>query len=165
MIRKHKQKYVMNTAQAEDTLQNVFSACDIQALAQQVSIRELSEKHRKEALSYKKIMAVAFVFLVLVLLAPLCFRSSLVEISANSAADIQILEHHIEDDIFYMTLSGSNIDYDNIQILSASGTEKELLSVDKASSTISFSFRDEELNIYIPDKDGKTLHLFLSPEK
>ena len=58
-----KKKYSMGTEQAESTLQNVYSACDIKVLVQKASIKEIQEKHRREAFSYRIILITILVFL------------------------------------------------------------------------------------------------------
>ena len=69
----------------------------------------------------------------------------------------------MEDSIFHLTLSGSDIDYEHIEIYTSDGEAVPTASYDKETNTITFSYTNEELNLFIPDTNGHTMHLLLTP--
>lgn len=157
-------KYKMNSKQAEDTLSNVFKACNIKELVQEVSLKEIQEKQRKENKSYRVILSIAFVFLLLLLISPFAFHKPAADFQTQSnSSGLQIFQHHVEDSIFHLTLSGSDIDYEHIEIYTSDGEVVPTASYDKETNTITFSYTNEELNLFIPDTNGHTLHLLLTP--
>lgn len=160
-------KYSMNKSQAEQALKNVYSACDIKQIMRGVSLREIEKRHRKENFSSYLLQFIVIFFLVLVLLAPLAFHvpKAFVKQTQREETRLQVYQHHVEDEVFYLTFSGDEVDYDHIQIITSSGDERELLGYDEASSTITFSFTSEELNLFIPDTHGGQLQLLLTPRE
>ena len=161
-----KKKYSMGTEQAESTLQNVYSACDIKVLVQKASIKEIQEKHRREAFSYRIILITILVFLCAMMLLPFAFHHSPATVNPQeqSASEITVFQHHFEEGLFYLTLTGGDVDYENILITDSDGNSIPLTMVDPESATMTFPYDSIELNIYIPDKNGSSLHLLLSPK-
>ena len=143
-------KYKMNSKQAEDTLSNVFKACNIKELVQEVSLKEIQEKQRKENKSYRVILSIAFVFLLLLLISPFAFHKPAADFQTQSnSSGLQIFQHHVEDSIFHLTLSGSDIDYEHIEIYTSVKLFLRLLMIEKRirllfhtqTKNLIFSFR------------------------
>lgn len=162
---KFKKKYTMDMQSADTTLQNVFSACKINAQAK--SVRELQEKHEKEERGYHSLMFVAVAVLILVLLMPLCFHRSEQNVTRLGAqtTTVSVYQHHLKDGIFYLTFSGGDqIRYADIYLVDENGERSKPLSYDSQTSTITFAYQGGSVNIYIPDQSGNQLHLLLSPK-
>ncbi|MBE5853199.1 MAG: hypothetical protein E7299_09690 [Lachnospiraceae bacterium] len=165
-FRKKTSKYEMNNKQAEDTLSNIFKACNIKELVQEVSLKEIQERHRKENNSYHLILSIAFVFLLLLLISPFAFHKPAADFQTQSNnSGLQIFQHHVENSTFHLTLSGSDIDYNHIEIYTSDGESIPPTSYDEETNTITFTYTNEELNLFIPDTAGNTLHLLLTPNE
>ncbi len=151
---------------ADDTLQNVFSSCNIKI--QTESVQKLREKQMKEARTFRFLMITVIVVMVLILALPIVFPTSHVTLSTQStyASALTVRQHHLENDIFYLTLAGDQIDYDSIEIIDAKGDPVPMISVDSDTQTIVFPFDGDELNIIVPvTNGGEPLHLLLSPKE
>ena len=161
-----KKKYSMDKEQAASTLSNVYSACDIKVLVQKASIKDIQEKHRKERLFYHTIFLIILVFLLAMIFLPFAFHQSPATLNPleQGESDMEVLQHHVDQGLFYLTLTGGDLDYDNILILDENGDSIPVTLIDPESSTIAFPYDSVELNLYIPNKSGKTLHLLLSPK-
>ena len=71
---------------------------------------------------------------------------------------------YVENDILSLKFTGDNILYEEAFMETISGEIIEPLSVDASKSVINFPFLSEEANIYIPVKNGETLHLLFTPD-
>ena len=67
-----------------------------------------------------------------------------------------------ESVILYITDEGIGIDYDEIYALSASGETVYPLSMDTDTGAVTFSYPQENWDVYIPDYIGNILHLSLT---
>lgn len=161
-----KKKYSMDKELAASTLSNVYSACDIKVLVQKASIKEIQEKHRKERMFYHTILVIILVFLLAMIFLPLAFHQSPATVNPmeQDGSDMEVLQHHVNQGLFYLTLTGDDLDYDNILIIDGNGNSIPVTLIDPETSTIAFPYDSVELNLYIPNKSGKTLHLLLSPK-
>lgn len=162
---KYRLKTKADFQMADDTLRNVFASCNIKI--QTESVQKLYQKQQREMRTFRMLMILSVVCLVSLLLLPILFPTSHVRISEDpqSDASISVVQHHLENDIFYITMSGDEIDYEHIEIIDPAGNSVPMISVDPKSKTLVFPFEGDELNIIIPDKDGKELHLLLSPKE
>lgn len=162
---KNHKKYTMDAQLADSTLNNVFKACNIKI--QTKSVRQIQEKHRKEAYGYWIIMITALAALLLLLISPFFFRPSPATVTTmpDQTTTAQVYQHHVEDGIFYITFSGSGIEYSRIYLMDNTGTREKILSYNAKKSTIAFPYSDKELNIFIPEDNGSVLHILLSPRK
>lgn len=160
-----KKKHQMDIEAANRTLQNVFAACNHEPNSIPF---ETILKQKKAHTGYVTVcMWICIVFLIAVLLSPLCFYQTNFHVSGLlSISDfITIEDHNLTDDCFTIKLKGDNIDYDKISMLDDGGTvilpdeiipEEQIVRIYQPSGT---------LNIYIPDKDGHTLLAVLTINK
>lgn len=162
---KNRKKYTMDAQLADSTLKNVFKACNIKI--QTESVRQIQEKHNKEAHGYWLLMVTALAALVMLLITPFCFRPSPATVTAmqSQSSSAQVYQHHMEDGIFYITFSGSGIEYSRVYLVDSTGKKQKILSYNTRKSTIAFPYSGQELNIYVPEDNGSVLHLLLSPRK
>jgi hypothetical protein len=159
-----KQKYQMDPTVAEETLTNVFQLCNVRAHSE--TLKELKTKHRREARGFQFLMLIALICIVFLLSIPLYFYSNPVRLTTLESVDstVEIVDHHLEDGIFYLTLTGEGIKFDEILIVDEDGVESHILTYDEEYGTIAFPYDSENLNIYVPQESGATLHMLLSPK-
>lgn len=160
-----KKKNQMDIETANQTLQNVFAACNHKPNSIPF---ETIVSQRKANTGYVTIcMWICIVFLIATLLSPLCFYQTSFHVSdlLSISEFITIEEHSFADDCFTIKLKGDNIDYDKISIMDEGGTvilpdeiipEEQMIRIYQPTGT---------LNIYIPDKDGHTLLAVLTIDK
>jgi len=160
-----KAKFEMDDKQAQSTLQNVFKACNIKEIVQAKSLKEIQERQKKEHAKSRLLFGVTGFFLLLLLLAPFAFCKPIVDLQTqNNSSGMNVFQHHTEDGIFYLSLSGNSVDYEHVEIYNSSGELILPSSFDEKTNTITFSYNNEELNLFIPDENGNTLHLLLTPK-
>lgn len=163
-----KKKYKMDADQAANTLQNVYSACHMKVIVQKASLKEIQQKHSKESRSYRVMLILTCLFLVLVLLAPLAFHSSPATIKPSTSfdGDLELLQHHYNknDGLYYLSFTGDEVLYDDISILAEDGSTIPVVWIDKDTSTIAFMYTEEEINVLVPSYSGDTLQLLLTPK-
>ncbi len=158
-------KYTMDGAVADKTLKNVFQACNLKVTER--SLQDLKKTQNKEHASMIVLMIVALAACIVIFLVPFYLYSSPANVTqvGNNSTTLVVESHHEDKGIFYLTLSGGEVDYSGIRLVKEDGTENNILSYDAASSTIAFTYIEEDINIYIPQVNGATLHLLLSPKK
>lgn len=161
---KLQKKYKMNVQLAESTLQNVFCACNVKSNT--ASIKKLQEKQQREAVYYRIILFCIFNVIIFILLSPFYFRSFPAKISEleSTSSTLKVSQYHMQNGIFYITFDGDNINYNEITLSDSKSNQLQLLSYNEETATISFLYTDEELNLFVPQKNGKVLHLLLSPK-
>jgi hypothetical protein len=71
---------------------------------------------------------------------------------------------YVENNILSLKFTGDNILYEEAFMETVSGEIIEPLSVDSSKGVINFPFLSEEANIYVPVKNGETLHLLFTPD-
>lgn len=156
-----KKKYSMDMDTANQTLQNVFAACNQQPNT--IPFDKLVLKGLAQTTLVKGCKWSAAGFLLLVLLAPLAFRNTDFTVSSRGfGQQIAIEDHQLYENYFIMRLSGENVDYDNIYAKKTDGTVVFPSSVDPAERSVVIPYDGSSLNIYIPDSSGNVLQAILS---
>lgn len=156
-----KKKYSMDMNTANQTLQNVFAACNQQPNT--IPFDKLVLKGLAQTTLVKFCKWSAAVFLLLVLLAPLTFRNpDFIVSSKGFGQQIAIEDHQLYEDHFIMRLSGENVDYDNIYAKKPDGTVVFPSSADPSERSVVIPYDGSSLNIYIPDNSGNVLQALLS---
>ncbi|MFT3984939.1 MAG: hypothetical protein QM697_13610 [Lachnospiraceae bacterium] len=156
-----KKKYSMDRNTANQTLQNVFAACN--QPPNTIPFDKLVLKGLAQTALVKVCKWSAFCFLLLVLLAPLAFQNSEFTVSSKGFGQrIAIENHRLYADHFIMQLSGGSIDYENIYAKKPDGTVVFPVSADPDSGSVVIPYDGNSLNIYIPDNSGNVLQALLS---
>lgn len=157
-------KYDMDLETANQTLQNVFAACNQTPNTIPFEKIILQKKAKTAAVATCKWISV--VFLIATLLSPLCFyRSISVHGTLETLHHISIEEHYFENDCFTIKFKGDNINYNEISVIDENGTINSPDEIIPTESTIRIYQPNGILNIYVPDYDGNTLHAVLSINK
>ncbi|MCR5330717.1 MAG: hypothetical protein K6E62_05965 [Lachnospiraceae bacterium] len=156
-----KKKYNLDINTADQTLQNVFKSLDKKPNT--IPFDKLVLRNAVNRTYIKTGLCVSLALLLLILLAPLSFinREFKVEYTGLKQT-IVVTDHHLEGDTFVMNLSGIQIDYDDIYARLPDGTFVFPVSADAESGVVVFPYEGTELNIFVPDINGKMLHAILS---
>lgn len=159
------QNKTIDKAQANETLQSVFEACNQSPNA--VAIDQLLEQKKAMVHPYNVWIVVSIIALILTFLSPLALNPMSNRAKGGKAStDITITSHQIENDHFIMTLSGDFIDYSSIYALDANGKKIFPDAYSAADGTVSIPYNgSQELNIFVSDYNAKQLHLLLSPKE
>ena len=161
MFRRNK-VYSINKKAANETLQNVFAACEQTPNTQ--SLDALLFKNIANTTLVKTGKWIAIALLVLILLSPLVFYQAAKEAKTRPhKPDITVTEHYLdeENECFVFRLSGSDIYYEGIYARSGDGTVVYPIET-LDDGTVKFHFTKGTLNIYIPDTEGGIVQAVLS---
>ena len=155
-------KYDMDLETANQTLQNVFAACNQKPNTipfEKIVLRKKAKTAAVVACKY-----ISLLFLILVLLSPFCFYNNDFRVYDNSGISKPIIveAHYYENDCFTIKFRGDNINYDEISVVDESDTVSAPDEIIKPESTIRIYQPHGTLNIYVPDYNGNTLHAVLS---
>lgn len=154
--------FKQNKEQAEQTLNNVFMACS--HAPNTTPVDRLMNTTTRYYQNNRLAFSVSVILFLVTLILPVFFY-----FYANSAnapvtkTNIKVLEHHIDEDTFSLSLSGDYIDYESIYLLDAAGQKVVPLSTDPYTGYVQFPFTGTEVNIYIYDLNRNELHLVLTP--
>ena len=150
---------------ANETLQNVFAACDKEP--NMVPFDILLFKKEASTKFYNICMAIALFAFLIIFMMPLAFPHDsmhITHVDYSTDTDISVIDHTVSADTLRLVLDDS-IDYSNTFMEDANGKVFKPQSYDPASHTIIFSYHQDEVNIFIFDDSGKQLHLLITPEE
>ena len=155
-------KYDMDLETANQTLQNVFAACNQKPNTipfEKIVLRKKAKTAFAIGCKY-----VSLLFLILVLLSPLCFYNNDFRVYDDSGISKPIIveAHYFENDCFTIKFKGDNINYNEISVVDENGTISLPDEIIPTESTIRIYRPNGTLNIYVPDYNGNTLHAVLS---
>lgn len=159
-----KKTYTMDIKLADETLQNVFAACE--QPPNTIPFDKLILRQKLNTKSYSIRMWISLAILILTFFAPLLLKSSTFKITypEHVSCDINLIEHHVQDNLLFLTVSGDTVDYERIYMETANADVYSPISYDAESGVIILPYPKGECNIYIPDHSGNTLHLLISPK-
>ena len=154
--------YSMNRKKANETLQNVFEACE--TTPNSVSFTTLVIRTRANTTLVSTCKWISVVALILVILSPLAFHShgKLEVTDAKAITQVSVVSHRLYSDHFEMKLSGSEIDYGGIYCKKLDGTIVIPTVSDAEEGIVEIPFDGDSINIYIPYGDGGILQALLS---
>lgn len=160
-----KKKYQMDIGLANETLQNVFSACDKEPNTIPFDKLLLRQKPATKAFTIGKWLTLFM--LIVTFFTPLAFKPSPADISKVSGASksLTILNHHITNGQLFLQFSGCAIDAEESYMQIATGETFAPISINILSNTITFPYLDEETNIYIIGIDQSNMQILVSPKK
>ena len=142
-----KNRYELDMTTANNALQNILSTCN--QPVNTIPFDKLVLRKKVNAASYNRLIVATAVIFVLTFLSPLV---------------IVPLSEFNENNVLSLKFTGDNILYDEAFMETLSGEIIEPLSVDTSKGVINFPFLSEEANIYVPVKNGETLHLLFTPD-
>lgn len=155
-------KYDMDLETANQTLQNVFAACNQKPNT--IPFEKIILRKKAKTAFVIGCKYVSLLFLILVLLSPLCFYSNDFQVYDDSGISKPIIveAHYFENDCFTIKFKGDNIDYDNISIMDEGGTIDIPDEIIPSENIIRLYHPTGTTNIWIPDHDGHNLTVVLS---
>ena len=156
-----KQEYQLDIKSADQTLQNIFAACNVSPNT--VPFDKLILRQKVRLRPYNICLIITFILLLLTLTAPLPFFY--LYYPGKEAHAITLNQHYVEDNILYIKVAPchGSIDRTNSYLITASGEKIDALSYDQENHILAFPYLDEECNIYIPGENNSTLHLLYTP--
>ena len=161
MFRRNK-IYSINKKVANETLQNVFAACEQTPNTRSLDALLFKNIANTTLVKTGKWMAVAL--LVLILFSPFVFYVAGKEAKTKPhKTDIIVTQHYLDEEngYFVFRLSGSDIYYEGIYAKSGDGTV--IYPVETSDDgTVKFRFKEGTLNIFIPDTEGGAVQAVLS---
>lgn len=155
-------KYNMDMETANQTLQNVFAACNQKPNTIPFEKIVLRKKAKTAAVVGCKYISI--LFLILTLLSPLCFINDSIKVynTKGVSSHVIIEEHSFENDCFTIKLKGDRINYDEISICYEDGTVGAPDEIIPSEGIVRIHQPYGTINIYVPDYDGNTLHAVLT---
>lgn len=156
-----KKKYNMTNIEADKTLQNVFAACDQQP--NETSFERIRVRSIAGTTVVKTGLLISYIFLLLVLVAPLPFIDADQDSVKHeeSSGNITIVSHSLEKGIFTMAISGDDVSFDGIYCKRIDGEIVFPIMTDPSTGTVTLPFDGRDLNIFIPCKNGDTIQALL----
>lgn len=164
MFRK-KQRYNIGKKAADETLQNIFAACDQKP--NDKSLESIRVWTIANTTAVKVGLYVSLFALLLILLSPLAFRNqekAHFGFNAPSKNEVEVVSHHIDDanHCFVMIIKGRGVDYDGIYGKYDNGKVVFPSEISIETGEVRIPFTEGNLNIYIPKEDGTTTQAVLS---
>lgn len=154
--------YNLDSDAANALLNNVLDSCNIPPSSKTIEEVVLKRELERKPISILKYIAI--VFLVLSVLAPLCFNKDPQFSVIEASKTVAVTSHTLYEDCFVMTLSG-DADYGNINSRKNDGALIFPDKIDEASGLVIFPYNGEALNIYIPTKSGGCIQAVLNEIK
>ena len=157
-----KKTYNIGRKQANETLMNVFAACD--QAPNSKSFDYLVVKNIANTTMVKVGKRMSIVLLLLVIICPLAFRTSDGYSLMKRKNPVVVVSHHLdkENDCFVMELRGVGIDYDGIYAKNETGQIVVPSSVNEETGEVCIPFTEGNLNIFVPNEDGSVIQAVLS---
>lgn len=158
-----KNRYELDMTTANNALQNILSTCN--QPVNTIPFDKLVLRKKVNAASYNRLIAATAVIFVLTFLSPLIIVP-LSELTGKLLVSTppELTLDYVENNILSLQFTGDNILYTEAYMETVSGEIIAPLSVDASQGVISFPFLTEEANIYVPVKNGETLHLLFTPD-
>ena len=149
---------------ANDTLQNVFAACEKEPNIipfDKIILRRKANTRSDRLCKY----AIIFMIILLLIIPFLAIRvDAKIETEVNSSS-IHIIEHYVRDHAIHLMLENDNYYFPSCYSLDAKGV-RHLPIIDSASPNhIVFPYTGVEINLYLCDEYGEYLHLIVTPNK
>ena len=145
-----KNRYELDMTTANNALQNILSSCN--QPVNTIPFDKLVLRKKVNAASYNRLIVATTLIFVLTFLSPLAIVPAVLTLD------------YVENNILSLKFTGDNILYEEAFMETVSGEIIEPLSVDSSKGVINFPFLSEEANIYVPVKNGETLHLLFTPD-
>ena len=165
MLFRNKRKYQLDISDANDAFLNILKACKQPPSSLPVDKILLRQKIRLA--KYNSLITLAGVILFLTFIGPLCvipFQHFTTAHLFQTHSVISLTGDILEDDILTLTFEGEDILFEEAYLQLPDGTIHKPLSYDAKSGSVSFTYYDADLNIYIPVENAPVYHLLISPK-
>lgn len=158
-------KYSMDYNEANNTLQNIFDACNVSHNT--IPFDKIMLRSMAEPRLVNHVCKLAIFILLLVILCPLTFKrdSSFAVLNNSINQPVVVTDHQLFSDSFSMKIYGSGIQYDKINASRDNGSIIFPSSIDTANGLIVFPYDGKSLSISIPCENGYELKAVLYERK
>lgn len=156
-------KYELDMNTANDTLQNIFAACD--KAPNTIPFDKLVLRQKANTKSYNILLVITAVLLLLTFLLPLVIVPVANSIASHITTEpTELVNDYVKDNVLYLEFTGGHILYESAYMELSDGTCLPPLSYDTKQYILCFPYDNtEEANIYIPIEDDVPLHFLISP--
>ena len=158
-------KYSMNMADANNTLQSIFDACNVSHNTipfDKIMLRSMAEtklvRHAKN---------VAILFCALVIICPLSFRrdTGFTVLNRSIGQPIIVADHQLYQNSFAMMLDGQGIIYNDIKAIEENGAIVYPTSIDENKGLVIFPYDGNAFSISVPNTGGYVLNAIVAERK
>lgn len=163
-FRKNK-KYQMDMDTANAALQNIFAACD--KAPNTIPFDKIILRQTANTKNYNILIIITSIILFFTFIAPLTVVPAAACMENFFTPDPVVLTNdYVDGEILYLEFTGDNILYADCYMETVDGNRIEAASFDSKQGLIGFPYDStQEVNIYIPIKNGTELHFLLTPQK
>lgn len=154
-------KYNINKKLADETLKNVFAACD--QTPSNKSFDYIIAKNIANTSMVRIAKWISLLLLILVALCPLTFRTG-ENHKSISKNEVSVVSHELDGkgNRFILHLKGKGIEYTAIYAKTENGDIVVPSEIDEKTGTVVIPFKKGTLNIYVPNEDGTVMQAVLS---
>lgn len=157
-------KYEMDMDIANETLQNIFAACD--QAPNTIPFDKIVLRQKADTKPYDRLILFTALLFLLTFLSPLAIVPVATWLEPHFAPKpAELVENYLENDVLYLKFAGDHILYEQAYMEAADGNHIPVLSYNTDKGLICFPYDgSEELNIYIPIEGDSPLHFLLTPK-
>lgn len=157
------QKYTLNLDTANQTLQNIFEACE--QTPNDVPLQILASQKDAIVRPISVMVWVCHIVLFLVLLLPFLLNQTKYQFTSYTSFDsFYVKENYAEEKNIYIRLNSNDIDFTKCYLIDSQGTEIAASDFNTSTNTITFPYDDSNVDIYVSDQQNQVLHLLLTSE-
>ena len=165
MLFRRKRKYQMSISDANDAFLNILNACEQPPSS--LPVDKILLRQRIRLAKYNSLITLVGIILFLTFITPLCvipFQHFTHTPHSQTCSVISLTGDTLEDGILTLTFEGDGILFEEAYLQLPDGTVQKPLSYDTNSGSVSFTYHDTTLNIYIPAENAPVFHLLISPK-
>lgn len=153
----------LSVSQAEQTLQNVFSACHTRPNT--IPIRVFITQQKENKLFFRISTILCVFFLLLTVFAPIPFWVANQKAHEHSLmqGNIYIVDDYLADGIIYLTLS-VDLNWEQCYMILQDSTQQAPVSYDEASRKIAFPYTKSDASIYVVAENGTSATIIITPK-
>lgn len=159
----NRNKYVINKKAANDTLKNVFEACELEPNTKPLELIEVWTIANATIVKIGMWLSVALLIGVLVM--PLAFVGCVEKDNGLVTNDrVEISNHYLDEEhgYFVMVIDGEIVDYNSVYAVDSNGGTIFPVEINEDEHTVKIPFKEGNLNIFIPKTDGTFVQAILS---
>lgn len=151
-------------ASANDTLQNVFAACEKEPNI--VPFDKIILRRKADTLSACISKHATIIMILILICVPLFTLQTNANIETKlSTSSIHIVDHYVTNNAIHLILEDNNYYYSSCYSLDANGTRNLAIIDPVHPNHLVFTYTGVMLHLYLGDEVGKYLHLIITPNE
>lgn len=160
-----KNTYNMDMETANQTLQNIFAACDTPPNTIPFDKIVLRQKARTRIFFFAK--WICFLCVLLTMISPMAFQNmpSSFTNSVVGHNEIHVEKHFIKDSYFYLYVSGNDLELKYSYAVAKDGIVYLPISYNNEMGELVFPYTGDSLNIFVSYSKNEFLQIVLTPDK